>query len=403
MRKQEMDYGVYCGVDVGKGSHYLVALRPEGDERLASRPLPQDESAIREAFSGLSALGKVLVTVDQPGCIGSLVVAVAQDMGIDVAQLPPRAFRKAADTYGELKTDAFDAFVIADVSRATPRMIELVAPRGEALEAIRALSSFRADAVKERTSCYNRLHDLLNKACPPLEALFAGDALHTALALALLARYGGPLGLRAAGQARVAAWAGAQRYQKSRGPKMAAAVFAALSEVTVALPAAAVMEAEAKRLAARAGELEALVAGFDSEIAALARSVPEAVLLQGMPGMGAVLAPAIAAEVGDVSRFRDADHLSSYAGVAPVKRESGASLKGARGAKGGNRRLKGALFQYARQACLHDPRAKEYYDRKRAQGKTHGQALLALARRRVEVIYAILKSGTPYEAGAQAA
>lgn len=53
-------------------------------------------------------------------------MAVGQDMDIDVAHLPPRAFHKAAELYGEDKSDAKDAYIIADVSRAMPRLIELV-------------------------------------------------------------------------------------------------------------------------------------------------------------------------------------------------------------------------------------------------------------------------------------
>ena len=57
----------------------------------------------------------------------------------------------------------------------------------------------------------------------------------------------------------------------------------------------------------------------------------------------------------------------------------------------------GALFLSAF-AALHDPDSRTYYDRKRAQGKKHNAALICLARRRVDVLHAMLRNATPYEA-----
>ena len=106
----------------------------------------------------------------------------------------------------------------------------------------------------------------------------------------------------------------------------------------------------------------------------------------------------IAAEIADVSRFGDAAHLASYAGVAPVRETSGSSVDKKKKRKGGNRRLKNAVIRSAHCAAQVDDRAAAYYKRKRAEGKGHKQALRALARRRIDVIYALLSNGTFYEA-----
>ncbi|GAA4544044.1 hypothetical protein GCM10023097_18370 [Streptomyces collinus] len=63
----------------------------------------------------------MLVVVDQPASIGALPLAVARDMGCPVAYLPGLTMRRIADLYpGEAKTDARDAFIIADAARAMP-------------------------------------------------------------------------------------------------------------------------------------------------------------------------------------------------------------------------------------------------------------------------------------------
>jgi hypothetical protein len=119
-------YEVFCGVDVGKAAHHAVALNPAGD-RLADSPLPNDEPALRSLLAKLQTHGQVLLVVDQPASIGALVIAVARDMGINVGYLPGLSMRRLADLHpGEAKTDARDAFIIADAARGLPHTLRKV-------------------------------------------------------------------------------------------------------------------------------------------------------------------------------------------------------------------------------------------------------------------------------------
>ncbi|OUC97749.1 IS110 family transposase, partial [Streptosporangium minutum] len=77
-------------------------------------------------------------------------------------------------------------------------------------------------------------------------------------------------------------------------------------------------------------------------------------------------------------------------------RRSGSSIKGEHPPKGGNKALKRAMF-LAAFASLSDPESREYYDKKRAEGKKHNAALICLARRRSDVIYAMLRDRKPYQ------
>lgn len=94
--------------------------------------------------------------------------------------------------------------------------------------------------------------------------------------------------------------------------------------------------------------------------------------------------------------FASAAHLASYAGIAPVTRRCGTSIRGEHPSRRGNRKLKRALFLSAF-AALHHPPSRAYYDRKRVEGKRHNQAIIALARRRSDVLFATLRDGTLYE------
>lgn len=395
MDARDMDYEVFCGIDVGKSGHFAVSFRRDSFEPEMKRALAADEEEIGRALAEASGGARMLVVVDQPGGFGKLPVAVARSMGFDAAFVSPKDFHDLAALYSEGKSDAKDALVIADAPRKHPRLVHLVVEREEALSELRVLTRARTDAVRERTRAYNRLHDCLERICPPLEELFAGDALHTALARAIIARYGGPQGLRRAGEGRAVRWAAKLKGQANRGPEKVREVFEAIRRMEAELPATGAIEAQARRLAARLEQLEGDVSAAEREIARIAEALPEVALLQSMPGIGPVYASVIVAEVGGIARFPDGDKLASYAGVAPVKSQSG-KKDSSKKSKKGNRRLKAAFLGSADSALACDEASRAYYDRKRAEGKLHKQALRSLARRRVNVVYAILSSGRAY-------
>ena len=114
-----------------------------------------------------------------------------------------------------------------------------------------------------------------------------------------------------------------------------------------------------------------------------------------MPGIGPRTGARVLAKIGDGSRFANGSKLASYAGLAAVTRQSGKSLNGESKSRRGNHRLKNAIF-LAAFASLRSPESKAFYGRKRAEGKKHNAALICLARRRCNVILAMLRNRTAY-------
>ena len=113
------------------------------------------------------------------------------------------------------------------------------------------------------------------------------------------------------------------------------------------------------------------------------------------PGIGPRTGARILAEIGDGTCFANGSTLASYAGLAPVTRQSGTSIRGESQSRRGNHRLKNAMF-LAAFASLRSPDSKAFYDRKRAEGKKHNAAVICLARRRCDVILAMLRNLEPY-------
>ena len=120
---------------------------------------------------------------------------------------------------------------------------------------------------------------------------------------------------------------------------------------------------------------------------------PLSQVLMSMPGVGIKTAANILLAVGDCSDFPDASHLAAYAGIAPVTRRSGTSIRGEFPARSGNKRLKNALFRSAWIASNCHEASRSYYTKKRAEGKRHNAAVMCLARRRCNVMFAMLTRG----------
>lgn len=385
-------FAVFCGLDVGKSAHHACALNPTG-QRLHDKPLPNDEAALTEVFERLAAHGRVLVIVDQPASIGALAVAVARSLGIEVAYLPGLAMRRIADLHpGQGKTDARDAYVIADAARTMPHTLRRVGTDDEILAELTVLAGYDDDLAAQATRLTNRLRDALLHVHPALERLL-GPRMDRGGVLDLLAAAPTPTALRQLGEDGITA------AMRPRSPRLAKTlprqILATLDTQTVVVPGTAAFGRVIIGVATQLREVRAERDTLAAERETRLEAHPLAEVLTSMPGLGFRTALKILTIVGDAAAFPTAGHLAAYAGLAPVTRRSGTSIKGETRSQRGNHALKSALFLPAF-ASLADPTSRAYYDRERAQGKRHNAALICLARRRTDVIYAMLRDRTPY-------
>lgn len=385
-------YGVFLGLDVGKGEHHGVGLDPAG-KRLHDGPLPNSEPQLRALFDKLAAHGPLLVVVDQPATIGALPVAVARACGHQVAYLPGLAMRRIADLYpGTAKTDARDAFIIADAARSLPHTLRQVDVGDDTLAELEVLVGFDDDLAGEATRLGNRIRGLLTGIHPALERVLGPRITHTAV-LEILSRCGGPTGIRKAGRRKLTAIT--TKHAPRMGAKLVENILAALDEQTVTVPGTTAADTVLPRVADSLKTVLAQRKQVATEVEEILDAHPLAGVLTSMPGIGVRTAARILLEIGDASAFASSGHLAAYAGIAPVTRTSGSSIKGEHPARTGNRKLKRAFF-LAAFAALHDPTSRAYYDKKRAEGKKHNAALICLARRRCDVLYAMLRNHTYY-------
>ena len=113
--------------------------------------------------------------------------------------------------------------------------------------------------------------------------------------------------------------------------------------------------------------------------------------------MGPVLGAEFLVSAGDLLAFESADRLAAYAGLVPAAHDSGKRTGKNRRMRGGNKVLKRVFYQSAFASLRSSPHSRAFYDRKRREGKNHTQALIELARRRVNVLWAMLRDETTFE------
>ena len=387
------DVDIFLGLDVGKTDHWACAVTKDGT-KIWNKTLPNDEAKLTPVYENLSAKGTVLVVVDQPATIGALAVAVAQHLGIPVAYLPGLSMRRIADMYpGTAKTDEKDAFIIADSARTMPHTLRSIQLSDEDEATLGMLTGFDLDLTRQITQTSNRIRGLFTQIHPSLERVLGPWLEHDAVR-EVLASWPTPALLKHAGKARIDAKLkkhGARRHTSWTG-----AILEALDQQNVVVVGTDAAGLVIPHLARQLISLHAQRVDVAMHLEAMVEAHPLYPVLTSMPGVAVRTAAIIIAEISGKT-FASAAALAPYAGLAPATRQSGTSIKSERVSHSGNKRLKRALFLSAFASIRFDPTSRAYYDRKRAQGKRHNQALIALAHRRLTVLCAMIRDGSLYD------
>ena len=121
-------------------------------------------------------------------------------------------------------------------------------------------------------------------------------------------------------------------------------IFMALAAQNLTIPGTKAAELVIPQLAANIKTLKTQHDTIAGQVKGLLEDFPLSKFLMSMPGIGMKTAAQILLSIGDESDFASSSHLAAYAGIAPVTRRSGSSIRGEFPSRTGNKRLKNALF-----------------------------------------------------------
>lgn len=386
---------IWAGIDCGKTHHHCVAMDAEG-KTLLSRRVANDEPDLLKLMGDVLDLAdgrEVTWAMDMTGGEPGLLIAVLVNHAQELLYIPGRMVNRASDAYrGEGKTDARDARVIADQARMR-RDLQTIRPDDETTIELRLHTSHRIDLVADRTRTINRLRGTLLSMFPALEHALE---LTNAGPLVLLTGYQTPAALRRIGVSRLTSWL---RNRKVRGAEaLAKAAVDAAERQHTAVAGEKVIAEMVHTLAKEVMALNEKIAEIDKLIEGRLREHELAEVILSVPGMGPKLgAEFLVAVGGSLDGFPTADRLAAFGGVAPAPHDSGKTSGNLRRPQRYHRRLQRVFYTSALVSSWSDPNSKRFYDRKRAEGKSHVQAVLALARRRVNVLWALIRDRRCYQ------
>lgn len=383
---------IWVGIDAGKGHHWAAVVEETG-ATLWSKKIENDESAI------LTALGEILDLADEvhwavdiSSRSSALLLALLAAHGQQAVYVPGRTVNRMAGAYrGEAKTDARDAYVIAETARHRRDFATIDVPAQLAAD-LALLTAHRTDLVTDRVRMINRLRDVLTGMFPALERAFDYSA-HKG-ALVLLTGYQTPATIRRRGQARLAAWL-ANRGVRGADSVAATALEAAQAQHT-ALPGEDIAAQIVADLAAQILALDDRLKRIDRQIRETFRTHPQAEIIDSLPGMGPILGAEFVVAAGDLTSYTDAGHLASAAGLVPVPRDSGRRTGNLHRPKRYSRRLRRVFHLSAQTSIIREGPNRDFYLKKRGEGCKHVQAVIALARRRASVLWALLRDNRAF-------
>ncbi len=390
--------GIYVGIDWAEAHHDICVLDETGTI-LAKR-------RIAEGLEGVGQLHMLLadraaepnqvvigIETDRGQLVGALLAAGYQVFAIN--PLAARRYRERHVTSGA-KSDPGDAKVLADLVRTDRHNHRPVAGDSELAALLQVLARAHQNLIWTRQRLANQLRSNLREYYPAALGAFGTDLAHP-MALGVLDAAPTPAMGRRLSRAKLAAILRRAGRERGLEPK-AAAIQAQFRAPQLAAPAL-VGEAYGKSVASTVRilrELNAQLASLEAELAPSFEKHPDAEIYRSLPGLGIILGVRVLSEFGDDrTRFAHPKARKNYAGSSPITKASGTRrVVLARMAR--NRRLADACYLWAFCALTNSAGARDHYHVLRRRGKTHHQALRALANRLVGILHGCLHHHQAY-------
>jgi transposase len=387
---------VAVGVDTGKSRHQAAAYDPAAQRMTGQVAFSVDREGFDRFHTFLQRLApmadQVVIGLEATGHYHLTLVEYLVSLGYQVALLNPFQAAQFRRSQGKrAKTDRLDAQALA-------RFLAVRAPRPQPLPSrmlleLRELTRFRSELVDQRTTVLHQLIGAVDLAFPELPHLLRD--LRGRTGLTLLAQYP---------TASTVATANPQQltellYQVSRGHFGPTRVAKLMDTARTSVAVRQTEEIVAVKIRSLIRQLVLL----DQEIADLDEAITEHFSQLGykpadFPAGGVVALATLVAEAGPIERYPTAKQFLAYFGWCPVDSQSG-NYKDPhpRLSQAGNRYVRRIIWMLAIHIISRPGPYQDYFLRRTAAGKQKMDSIVAVGRKLLTTIYAILKTGRPYD------
>ena len=385
--------GVFVGIDWGNSQHQLCILDAAG-RMLHQGKFAHDVAGTRELTARLGRHGPVQgIAIERSE---GLLVEGLQAQGHRLFCVSPKMSARARERYrlAPTKSDAFDAFVLADSLRHEHRHWRSLAVPSPLLAELRALTRDRERLVWNQRDVENQLRAIVLTFHPGVLHLFS--SLDRDITLAFLRDYPTPAQAGRVGTGRMAAFCTRHGYSGRARPELL--VERLRTNLLAASPGTTAGKAFTAGLFVDQLELlNTQVRVITKQIRERLAEHPDASIFLSFPGMGEVTAATMLAEMGeDRTRFPTADVLLAETGTAPVTRSSGRS-RTVRFRYAANKRMRHAIDWWAFVAVREDEWSHQAYQQARERGQLHNRALRGVGARWTRILWRCWQDGATYD------
>ena len=390
---------IYAGVDIAKADHVIAAVDERGEELGKAMGFKNSSAGFERAIGWLEGVAEepkgVVVGMEATGHYWMACYAHLISHGYSVCVINPvqvRAVRKLKGLSG-VKNDRMDARLIAETLRIGRfDQTRLATDDVQSLRTLsRYLQSLKGELAEVKTQCIC----LLDAYFPEFDGVFPD--MFGKGARAVLSKSPLPFELGRRRQDSLArdikeASRRSEEVARKRADELKGR---AKASVGIALGQEAA-SFQVKSLVRQMDFLDEECAKVEALVRELLERVEPLVLT--IPGISYTTGAQHGSEIGDVSRFRNAAALVSYAGLNSSVNQSGKFDSGGGPiTKHGSPYLRRAVWLAAGRACQHDPKLRAFYEKKRAEGKPHRVAVTAVARKLCHIVFAVMRDQAPYD------
>lgn len=407
MRRRILSPTYTVAIDLSKHKHTATILDTTTTSVCQTVAIPVSQTGFQRFEATLAAFSTnpedFVIGCEATGHYGETLLRRLQDKGFPIVRMNPAQVVQFRHGLGRrAKTDALDADAMAKQLAIAEWTAEQ--PIGETTRRLQSLTRLRLDFVEEQSRWINRVRGLVNQIYPELEPILKHITSPTSLAI--LTHFPSRSLLANASVDEITAVV----KQASRGSKREA--FACqiqqIAQMSVGLDDPW-LETELRLVLNQLTALNENVKHIEKNIKALTEQLLEEytvnlnleqpLTLRAFPCGDYLTIGTLLSEIGDISRFKSLKHLLSYFGWCPNTQESGmSSVAHPRVSRRGNRFARRIIWMMAIAAVRWVPEYRTYFNKRVATGKHKMKTLIAVGRKLLSVVYAILRTGQPYDA-----
>lgn len=390
-----MENKFYLGIDVGKYQHQATLINHHGamvGQSVKFANSLSDFESFRQLIKNQLPKGAVVKAgMEATGHYYWHLRDYLVSQGIEVEVINPIETQiKAKTRIRKVKNDRIDSGIIAEITGRKDSKPIMVADPG--LRQLRDLTRF-AQKLKGQARFYKQeISTLIERVCPEFYTYFSNIFLVTAQMI--IRQY---FLQRVSGNQLVEQ---ITKTSKGRtGQNKAAEIVLMLNNSIGVNYRHEYFILQLKMLVASLDLIQKQIIEVEKQIAKAAEKYEQISHLSSIKGVSTGMASAILSEIGSIDRFSNNKQLTAFAGLDASVKQSGRYLRkqGNHISKRGSKYLRKQLYYAAKTAVIFDPELKAYYQRKRAQGKHYNVVIIAVARKILMRIYAVLKQKRPYE------